>query len=80
MQGFRYCTSNADMVITSHHHTEGGAAAFIRRNPNTPGMNVYKFPRPWAIAVGDLVPNAGVLVVPPGGSWHNKPKRKRIGE
>lgn len=76
MQGFRYCTASADLVIVSVHHTGHGAFRVVKANPNTP-LAVYKFPQPWALAKGDSVPNAGVVVQP---EPYKRRRRKRIGE
>jgi hypothetical protein len=65
MQGFRYCVAGADLVILSVHHTSTGAAGFIKRNGNLPNLQIWNNGRPYAVAVGDIVPASAVLREPP---------------
>jgi hypothetical protein len=65
MQGFRYCVAGPDLVILSVHHKSDGAAAFIKRNGNLPNLEIWNNGRPYAVAVGDLVPMSAVRQEPP---------------
>lgn len=64
MQGFRYCVSGQDLVILSVHHTAKGAAGFIKRNGNLPNLEIWNNGRPYAVAVGDIVPASAVRQEP----------------
>lgn len=70
-QGFRFCTAKADTLeIISLHHTRVQASRAALRP--TPPLRMFSFPRPWALAKGDIVPPAGVEQVP-----SPPPKRQR---
>lgn len=77
MQGYRYCVAGEDFVILSVHHTRTGASAFVKRNGNLPRLNIYDNGLPYAVAVGDLVPERSVIVepiVPPKRVWKHQSK------
>lgn len=76
-QGFRVCTADLLFNVTSVHHTGTGAGRFIRANPSV-SLRAYRFPYPYSIAVGDLLPASAVPLELPAPV--RRKRRKRIGE
>lgn len=78
MQGFRYCVAGADLVILSVHHTSSGAEAFIRRNGSLPNLGIWNNGKPYAVAVGDILPACAVQQEPQ--TVTPRRYKRRIGE
>lgn len=76
-QGFRYCTAHPETLeVVSLHHTSTRASHAATKP--CPPLRVFKFPRPWALSVGDTVPLAGVEQTPD--PPRRRARKKRLGE